>query len=177
MRILTCLLTCFSALAFAQDEGQQIPDPATAPAACSSAEHRAFDFWAGEWDVTTNGQPAGRNRIELVHNGCALAEHWVSATGGFTGSSLNTYDQVNRQWHQTWVDTSGTLLQLNGQFIDGSMVLSEQRAGNNGEAVTHRITWTPNDDGSVRQHWQTSNDGESWTTLFDGLYVRVTENP
>ena len=34
-----------------------------------------------------------------------------------------------------------------------------------------RITWTPNADGSVRQHWETStDDGKTWKTSFDGLY-------
>ncbi len=33
------------------------------------------------------------------------------------------------------------------------------------------ITWTPNADGSVRQHWETSEDGKTWKTAFDGLYT------
>jgi hypothetical protein len=38
-----------------------------------------------------------------------------------------------------------------------------------------RITWTPNSDGSVRQHWESSTDnGKSWQTGFDGLYRRIT---
>lgn len=176
MKFLICLLTCFSASAFAQDENPQTTAGAAPSAPCSSAEHRAFDFWVGNWEVTAHEQAAGTNHIELVHNGCVLAEHWVSAAGNFTGSSLNIYDQANQQWHQTWVDTSGTLLQLDGGFSDGSMVMSGKRPGSNGGEVIHRISWTPNDDGSVRQHWQTSNDGSSWTTLFDGHYVRVTES-
>ena len=40
-------------------------------------------------------------------------------------------------------------------------------------AAINRITWPPRADGSVRQHWQTSSDdGASWTTVFDGLYFR-----
>jgi hypothetical protein len=31
---------------------------------CAGAEHHQFDFWIGDWDVTTpDGKPAGRNRI------------------------------------------------------------------------------------------------------------------
>jgi hypothetical protein len=46
-------------------------------------------------------------------------------------------------------------------------------AAREGEIVTHRITWTPDDQGRVRQHWQMSPDaGESWQDLFDGLYTR-----
>jgi hypothetical protein len=32
---------------------------------------------------------------------------------------------------------------------------------------------TPNADGSVRQLWETSRDGQTWSVLFDGLYTRA----
>jgi hypothetical protein len=144
--------------------------------ACATEKHRQFDFWVGEWAVTQGGKPAGNNRIESIHGGCVLAEHWTSSLGNFSGSSLNTYDKVNDMWHQTWVDSAGTLLQLNGVFEDGRMILSGTLAAADGSGkVQHRISWTPNDDGSVRQHWESSTDGEEWTTLFDGLYVRTVK--
>jgi hypothetical protein len=159
-----------SSMALAQTEtGVEQP---SAPAGCSSEQHRQFDFWVGHWDVTSGGQPAGGNHIERVSNGCALAEHWTSATPGFTGSSLKMLDRTSGQWHQTWVDSSGLLLQLDGGLVDGEMILSGELPGPDGGTVTHRITWTPNADGSVRQHWETSPDGQEWTTAFDGLYVR-----
>ena len=56
--------------------------PAAAPKACAAPEHRQFDFWIGEWEVTTpNGAPAGRNRIESILDGCALRESWTGAKG------------------------------------------------------------------------------------------------
>ena len=37
----------------------------------------------------------------------------------------------------------------------------------------HRITWTPNDDGTVRQVWNVSTDGgATWKVVFDGTYTR-----
>ena len=36
----------------------------------------------------------------------------------------------------------------------------------------NRITWTPLPAGQVRQLWETSSDGKSWTVAFDGLYTR-----
>jgi hypothetical protein len=36
--------------------------------------------------------------------------------------------------------------------------------------VRQRVTWTPRADGSVRQHWESSRDGASWHTDFDGIY-------
>ena len=171
VKILLSFSLLASGAALAQDDAgaQQAPPNS----ACNSEQHRQFDFWLGHWDVTSGGQPAGRNHIELVSKGCALAEHWTSATAGFSGSSLNIYDKAGMRWHQTWVDSGGLLLQLDGAFVDGQMILSGEVPGADGASVMHRITWTPNDDGSVRQHWETSPDGEEWTTAFDGHYVRA----
>jgi hypothetical protein len=39
--------------------------------------------------------------------------------------------------------------------------------------MRHEITWTPRADGTVRQVWRVSRDaGQTWTTNFDGTYVR-----
>jgi len=58
------------------------------------------------------------------------------------------------------------------------MVLSGQRLSRDGsEMVTHRISWTPNEDGTVRQLWEVSKDsGDSWSILFDGLYEKSSNH-
>jgi len=140
--------------------------------ACSSSEYQQFDFWLGHWSVTTNGKPAGENHIKKVYSGCALAENWSSSSSEFQGGSYNIYDQSRKLWHQTWVDSSGSLLQLEGGLVDGSMVLQGNTIDKGGEPVQQRISWTPNSDGSVRQHWQVRKQNASWKTIFDGLYVR-----
>ncbi len=177
MKRFLMLLIALPSLGMAQDETGDAPAAAQQPPPnpCATEKHRQFDFWVGTWDVTQNGQPAGHNVIELRHNDCVLAENWTSANGGFTGSSLNTYDAATDRWHQTWVDTSGTLLELNGGFQDGSMVLEGTRPAQGGGEVINRITWTPNEDGSVRQHWQFKAPGADWATAFDGLYVKSAD--
>jgi hypothetical protein len=41
----------------------------------------------------------------------------------------------------------------------------------------NRVTWSTLDDGRVRQHWENSTDqGETWTTSFDGYYARSEPN-
>ncbi|GAG23114.1 unnamed protein product, partial [marine sediment metagenome] len=48
-------------------------------AACHTADHRAFDFWVGQWVVyDPAGNVVGNNTIELVLGGCALHESWES---------------------------------------------------------------------------------------------------
>jgi len=175
MRILLILLLTISMPAMAQDEAEESPTP---PSPCGTDKYRQFDFWIGDWNVSSNGQLAGTNSIHPVHNGCALLENWQGAgPGGISGSSLNIYDQAKGEWHQTWVDGSGTLLELDGGWHDGSMILQGERPAMGGNGIaTHRITWTPNEDGSVRQQWDVSKDGQSWTTLFDGLYEKTPAN-
>src|SRR5918995_5108174 len=106
--------------------------PTAAPKACAAPEHRQFDFWIGEWEVTTpNGAPAGRNRIESILDGCALRESWTGAKGG-SGNSYNAYDRQTRRWHQTWVDNGGLVLRLDGVFADGKMILSGESRDSSG---------------------------------------------
>jgi len=145
-------------------------DLSAQPGSCTAPEHRQFDFWVGDWRVTTpDGKHAGDNRIEKILDGCALHESWTGATGG-RGFSYNAYDRDRKVWHQTWVDKQGTLLLLEGTFTNGQMVLQ----GMQGTAL-NRITWEPRKDGTVRQLWETSSDqGKTWQVAFDGLYRKKT---
>ena len=143
--------------------------PANA-APCSSAEHRQFDFWLGEWDVVQSGKTAGRNNIRSILNGCAISEDWAG-TGGFRGSSLNFYNAETKRWQQTWIDSQGQSLALQGSFQAEGMVLESVAAK---DAPRHKITWTPLPDKTVRQFWQVQEaPGSEWKTLFDGRYSRV----
>lgn len=148
---------------------------AFAQSACDIPEHRQFDFWLGKWNVTgANGQIAGQNNITAILNGCVVAEHYVTPSG-FEGRSLNGYDKQRQEWVQTWMDNSGLVLRLAGQFKDGAMVLSGVGKDAQGRDVDHQITWSSNSDGTVRQHWQMRLRGQdSWSTLFDGTYTKVT---
>ena len=146
--------------------------PAAAAKPCTSPAHRQFDFWIGTWNVTQAGKVAGQNKIESILNGCALMESW-QGTGGVTGHSLNIYDNTRDVWHQTWVDSTGSLLTLEGRFKDGAMVLEGIAADEKGVKTRQRITWTAASANEVRQLWESSVDaGKTWKTEFDGLYRR-----
>jgi hypothetical protein len=146
--------------------------PASSP--CAAPEYRQFDFWVGRWNVTTaDGKVAGRNDIQLLHDRCVLLESWSGAKGT-TGSSLNLYLAGEKQWQQTWADSTGSLLVLRGGFRDGAMHMSGLGYQPGGPPSLNRITWTPNADGTVRQLWDVSQDeGRTWTTVFDGRYTRA----
>ena len=148
---------------------------------CATAEHSQFDFWLGDWEVRgSKGEVAGINRISRIAGGCALLEEW-QGNGGVAGKSLNAWSPERGMWHQTWVDSSGSLLMLDGGIRDGVMVLEgatidpEQVGG----LLLHRISWSVLDESGdqLRQHWQTSADGERWETAFDGHYTRLGAAP
>lgn len=156
--VFLCLLAVPSAWAQQQSP---CPDPA----------FRQFDFWVGEWDVYSAGKLVGRNRIEKIMDGCALQEHWQGATGT-KGTSLNYYNPNTKKWNQNWIYQNGTPLPLlSGGFADGKMTLSGSWTGKDGKTKIEKITWTANEDGSVRQLWQQSSDGgKTWQVAFDGHY-------
>jgi len=146
--------------------------PSALAAACDASAFRQFDFWLGEWQVhTPDGKLAGTNRIERQYDGCVIHEHYTTDRG-YSGESLNIYDEPRKVWHQTWVDNSGTLLSLEGQLVDGKMVLQGQSTGSDGLVTRHRISWTPNADGSVRQLWESTDAKGEWSVAFNGMYTK-----
>lgn len=131
---------------------------------------RRFDFWIGSWDVYNEGGTlVGRNRIEPIEGGLILMEHWTNARG-LGGSSMNYYEPVSRVWKQVWIDSQG-VLETSGTWQDGAMRFRGERKLRNGQTRQHRMTFTPADDGRVRQFIEESDDGEAWTVYFDGIYV------
>ena len=159
------VLLMVGAAASAQDSVQK---PAAQP--CGQPEADQFDFWLGQWDVLAKDRVVGHNRIARIHGGCTLLEEYTAAGGSFEGKSFNYFDPTDGQWHQVWVDNSGTRLHLTGGFADGKMVMSGDRLVK-GAAAMDRISWTDNPDGTVRQLWELStDDGQTWQVLFDGLY-------
>jgi hypothetical protein len=147
--------------------------PPSPPGSCTSVEYRQFDFWIGDWEVyRPDGKPAGTNRIRRILGGCVIQENW-SGVGGSSGTSYNIYDRTRRQWHQTWVDNQGGLLQLDGEFTDARMTLRGETPDSSGVKLLQRITWDRVSEAEVRQLWESSRDGgKTWTVVFDGRYQR-----
>ncbi len=131
-----------------------------------------FDFWVGEWEVLDpTGRIVGHNSITRLFGGRALSERW-SGAGGVEGVSLSSWDATRHRWHQTWMDSTGSTLLLDGGLVDGAMRLEGDAPDDEDPSrqQRHRITWTPRD-GEVRQLWQVSDDnGSSWSVAFDGRY-------
>ena len=171
MRVLVALLVLIVLPAAAQPK-KRLTASAKGPP-CSSPAHHQFDFWVGEWDVQTpKGTAAGENKVEKILDGCALRESWRAADGS-EATSLSSYDAPGARWTQTFVDSLGMVLTLEGELKDGKMVLSGTRYGPRGTSTLNRVIWQKVDQDHLRQRWEQSNDeGKQWTLLFEGVYTR-----
>lgn len=139
---------------------------------CCSEKHQEFDFWVGTWVVSNaDGTPAGNSVIAKEEKDCVIKENWTSAQSGFTGTSLNFFNSQTQQWEQLWIDNAGNHLKLKGSRIKNQMILSsEPFEHTDGNVYTNRISWTKNDDGTVRQLWQLMEADTVKSVLFDGMY-------
>lgn len=157
--LLTLILCCHSAFA-----------------ACDTSQYREFDFWLGQWQVSSaTSKQLSYSKIIQINNGCGLLEEYKTSTG-FQGKSLNIFDAQTQQWHQTWIDNTGYLLKLSGGIEGSRMVMTGTNNSKDGKIILNKITWTPLKNGDVRQHWQTSTtQGKTWKTIFDGLYHQVAD--
>ena len=151
--------------------------PANPPANCTAPEHRQFDFWIGEWRVFVTQQPdrqVGVSLIEGVYNGCGIRENWQPFSLQ-TGGSLSNFDPASGRWHQLWIGSDPGHVEFDGGFADGKMVLTGFWPNVNGPGQDGliRMTYSVNDDGSVRQLGEISTDhGLTWGPSFDFLYRR-----
>jgi len=136
-----------------------------------------FDFWLGEWNVYTdinkNSEIVGTNTIEKLYDGNLIMENWLSATGN-PGSSMNYFDGTKNKWVQHWVSTGGIVINLEGGLKKESMVLSGKIFYQKIDGANLRLlrgTWTPLENGVVRQFFEESNDnGANWYPWFEGFY-------
>lgn len=142
------------------------------------ARYRDFDFWIGSWDVYDSaGRKAGTNTIARASEGCMLYESWTSASGS-DGHSLNYVDPATDQWVQVWMGADGSLISCRGGLEDGAMRLVGEHVLKTGERRPFRMTFTPKEDGSVRQFLEEStDDGKTWSAWFDGRYLPAGSEP
>ncbi|MGH9591957.1 MAG: hypothetical protein ACRD5L_02620, partial [Bryobacteraceae bacterium] len=91
--------------------------------ACAAAEFRQFDYWVGDWDVTStnDGIARGTSHISREMNGCVIWENWTSVGGPFFGKSYNTYNPNLQRWEQYWVDNGAGVAFFTGHLVDGTM--------------------------------------------------------
>ena len=156
--------------------GQTAAPSGPAPTPCvNDRERHNFDFWIGEWDVTTKGgSPAGHSVIQSVSGGCALLENWTGLNGG-NGKSLNAYNPLIRQWQQFWIGQDGGVTEFRSSELDGASLVFFVKDDANKSAIS-RLRFTPVDSATVRQHSESTKDGgKTWKTHYDLYYHRKAQ--
>ncbi|MFV1884694.1 MAG: hypothetical protein ACMZ7B_09415 [Balneola sp.] len=138
-------------------------------------EYRQFDFWIGEWEVKNpNDVAVGNSVIELTVGDCVILENWTGASG-YTGKSLNYYSVLDQQWHQKWIGSGGIPIEFSGIYDAEAKAMKYigKGFGQGGVELDYKLTFYQMTEDYVRQHWEQSSDGgETWTTIFDGQYHR-----
>lgn len=138
---------------------------------CSGAEHRALDFWLGEWNVVdeTSGKLVGSNRIERLWSGCALFEQFTGADG-FRGGSLIQWDPSSRVWRLTGGGSTGAAMTFEGAVTPQGLTLLQVSGSRIIRMTVNRLT-----NGQVRQASDASNDGgATWRSRYAYLYRPAT---
>ena len=139
--------------------------------------YRGFDFWAGEWEVRPSGQPGAvpsHSSIQRILEDCVIFENFTSSNGVYKGKSFNIFDANTGQWRQTYVDSTGSLLNWDGEVRDNVMYFLGVNYNAQGQKAWDRLTYFHLANGHVRHLWEQSTDGgKNWTVLFDGDYTPV----
>ena len=134
-----------------------------------------FDFWVGRWEVRVpDGTLVGTDTIEKRDGGCSIHERYDGA-GGSSGTSVTFYLPSRGEWRQVWTGSGGTLFDLTGKLVDGSMKMEGQVEYVEGNrVVAFRGTWTQAADGRVRQRLEEFDLGaQTWIVWFDGFFRRI----
>ncbi len=166
------------ALALQTAPPAQTPPPPP-PVDCTDADHSAFNFWLGDWDVSQTGTTTivARSTISPAAGGCAVEENYHQTVGqggaaiSYRGASFSVFDARNGgKWRQFYVDSGGSVTVFEGGLQDTAMVLDAP----GGPGVIQRMTVAPQADGSVRQWGATSRDaGATWSSPgYDFTYRR-----
>ena len=119
-----------------------------------------FDFWVGEWDCTWDGG-SGTNVVTAECDGVVIVERFESAE--LRGRSVSVRSPADGVWRQAWADSNGTWLVFEGGPTDGGMELC---------TADRRLRWTDIADAGFTWHWEKTDGGDRWKTLWRIEYSR-----
>jgi tetratricopeptide (TPR) repeat protein len=145
-------------------------------APCEDAEFQQFDFWVGDWDITSarDGVPRGTSHIAKEMGGCVVWENWTSAGSPYVGKSYNTYNVNLKRWEQYWVDNTAGVMFFHGTLKDNVMdYWTDDVPQSSGGTLLRHLQFFNLGPDKVRQFSQGSNDGgKTWHVEYDLIYTR-----
>lgn len=147
------------------------PPPMVSSGLCDDSPYTDADFLAGSWNVKgLLGVSLGRSTITKTVSGCLVEEHFEGRLG-YEAIAFTYRDPVTQHWYRSAVDNLGERMELEGDFVGSSLVLtgSEKVAG--GE-VRYRLTLTPAGGKVEAKHEISRNGGTTWVKLPTLSYVK-----
>jgi hypothetical protein len=148
------------------------PAPLQAGPCASQPQYKQFDFWVGEWEVTSEGRKVGDSSIQRIVGGCIIYENYAQPDG-YLGKSFNFFDAHLGKWRQTWVDAVGNMSEFVGEYKDGAMRYEGETHRQRGEKVLRRMSVYNLGSDRVRQYSERSTDGgKTWSVAYDFIYLR-----
>jgi hypothetical protein len=149
------------------------------PEASPRSDAAALDFWLGEWTCTWDGG-GGRNRITKELDGHVVVERFESlAPERWSGMSLSVFDERDRSWRQTWVDSTGNYWAFHegrdgDRFTFQTADVDVDEVGRRRE-VEKRMVFFDIEADALRWRWERStNSGATWEPLWTIDYRRST---
>jgi hypothetical protein len=144
--------------------------------------HEQMDFFLGTWTQTDE---SGQVVDMLTCSRPLAGSHAILTTstnfGGGQLAGVLTPDFDTRQWKWTAADGHGTLRQLVGERQDdGSIVFTGTDSSPVGlpHNAILRLTYTPTNDGRVKEKAESSTDGgATWHTHHELFFVRQAPRP
>jgi tetratricopeptide (TPR) repeat protein len=134
----------------------------------NTPEYRQFDYWLGEWDVTSQGTKIASSSIQLILDDCVIFENYMTVNHAYSGKSFSLWDAKTKQWEQRYVDSGGAFHTWTGGLENGEMRFFWKHPDS-----IDRMTYVKEDADHVRQVIDHSaDDGKTWTNTYNGLYVR-----
>lgn len=157
-------------LAFSQTSPPAVQKPQTP--CLTDPQHKQFDFWVGEWEVTSNGQVVATSSIQRIIDSCVIFENYAQRDG-YNGKSFNFYDSVLGKWRQTWVDGTGTVGEFAGEYKEGAIHYEGESHRKDGRKILRKMVFSSLGPDKVRQYSEMSPDGgKTWNKTFDLIYIR-----
>ena len=140
---------------------------------CATEPHRQLDFWIGEWNVfNAQQEQVARSQIESIISGCGLSEKY-QADSGYSGTSLNQFDEDGNQWQQFWLDSNGESIHFNGHFNDNTMTFDAYGFEDQRGSYIRRMRLISISADEVQQESDRSYDqGNTWCSEYRLTYRR-----
>ena len=155
---------------------QSVSGQATSP--CSLPEAQQFDFWLGDWNLSWNDSVHGTNHVEKILGNCTVQENFYDPSTNMYGKSWSVYNPNLKLWQQTWVDSQGGYIVLNGGMKGDSMILATgertvpKTMSPNGKMISRMVYYAIKLN-SFDWDWESSTDGgKNWTSKWLIHYSR-----